>query len=172
MKRFRKKDNKYIGLDLSLEEVRDRFNLVTAATLFHISPEIIFLGTVPRQMDFERASDFFIDEHGKEDTVEDDSALVCLTAKGLVVISGCAHAGICNTIEYARNVTGEKRVQAVIGGFHLRAKNEQTRLTIEYLKNLGVPKIYPSHCTSFPALVLFYQAFKINQVLTGDFFYF
>lgn len=97
----------------------------------------------------------------------DDSGLVAITRKGLVVISGCAHSGISNMIEHARRVTGIFRLAAVIGGFHLKAANLQARRTIDYLEKLGVEQVVPSHCTLDPALDLFRQKFKSPELLAG-----
>jgi 7,8-dihydropterin-6-yl-methyl-4-(beta-D-ribofuranosyl)aminobenzene 5'-phosphate synthase len=172
-KRFRKKDHSYIGLNLSENEAREKFDLILSRKPYAISHDITFLGEIPRVTEFEAKTTFFIDADGVEDFVPDDSALVIKTPKGLVVVSGCAHAGICNTIAYAREVTGIADVYAVMGGFHLRGlEGDQTFQTISYLKQLGVEKVYPSHCTALPALAMFYQEFKIHQVLTGDFFIF
>lgn len=171
-KRFNRKDQRYIGLNLSLEEVKGRFDLHTTSSPYYISKQIVFLGEIPRLNDFEKTPEHFTDANGIPDHIPDDSALAVKTNKGLVVVSGCAHSGICNTIEYAMKITGETKVLAVIGGFHLKADNEQMHKTVDYFKNLGIPQIHPSHCTALPALARFYDAFKINQVLTGDYFYF
>ena len=90
------------------------------------------------------------------------------TPKGLVVITGCGQAGICNTIEYAKKITEEENVYAVIGGFHLKKADLVTKKVIEYFKDEKITHIYPSHCTDLPALAEFHNAFKIKQVKTGD----
>ena len=77
-------------------------------------------------------------------------------------------AGVCNTIEYARKVTGEDKVFAVIGGFHLKYVDEQLTSTIEYFKTLNVEHLYPSHCTSFDVQYVFKQNFASGMILTGD----
>jgi 7,8-dihydropterin-6-yl-methyl-4-(beta-D-ribofuranosyl)aminobenzene 5'-phosphate synthase len=172
MERYNRKDKRYIGIDITKEEAESRFNVITTDIPYKISPNITFLGEIPRRNQFESQSTYFDDADGNYDFVPDDSALAVKTSKGLVVVSGCAHAGICNTIDYAREVTGIDNVHAVFGGFHLRNDKEQTHETIRYFKELAIENIYPSHCTSLPALSLFYQTFGIHQVLTGDFFYF
>ena len=78
----------------------------------------------------------------------DDSGLCVNTEKGLIVISGCSHSGICNTIEYAKKVTKNNNILAVIGGFHLKEINEQTEKTIKYMKENNVENILLAHCTS------------------------
>jgi 7,8-dihydropterin-6-yl-methyl-4-(beta-D-ribofuranosyl)aminobenzene 5'-phosphate synthase len=70
----------------------------------------------------------------------------------LVVLSGCAHAGIVNTVNHARQFTGIDRVHAVLGGFHLAtSSDEDVDRTIDYLRTLGVSLLAPSHCTGFRA---------------------
>ncbi len=171
-KKYRKKDRSYIGLPLSEEEARKKFDLILSQTPYKISERIIFLGEIPRLNNFEAQTTGFVLENGKDDFVLDDSALAVKTKKGLVIVSGCAHSGICNIIEYARKVTQTKKVYGVIGGFHLKKDDLQTQKTIEYFKNLNIEKIYPSHCTALPALAAFYQNFKINQVLSGNIIFF
>jgi 7,8-dihydropterin-6-yl-methyl-4-(beta-D-ribofuranosyl)aminobenzene 5'-phosphate synthase len=97
----------------------------------------------------------------------DDSGLAFVSRKGLVVLSGCAHSGICNMIEHARVVTGCQQLDTVIGGFHLRADNMQTRRTLAYLKKLMPGQVLPSHCTMDPALGLFQQAFGSRDLKAG-----
>ena len=171
-KRYNKKDDRYVGLDQSQEELRSKYRIITSKIPFRISPEITFLGEIPRRNDFEAKHTYFSLEDGTEDFVMDDSALMVQTSNGLVIISGCAHAGICNTIEYACEIAGNHKVLGVIGGFHLKNDNDITLKTIQYLKDKGIERIYPSHCTAFPALAAFSREFRFFQVLTGDFFYF
>jgi len=172
VKRFRKTGKNELGLSLSEKELSERFNLETFRQPIKLSNHIWFLGEIPRKNDFEAKSTKYVLEDGSEDFIMDDSGLAVITDKGLVVISGCAHAGICNMIEHARRVTGISEVAAVIGGFHLKAANEQTRKTIEYLEELGVKQVIPSHCTFDPALDLFHRAFGTRNVLTGGKFVF
>jgi 7,8-dihydropterin-6-yl-methyl-4-(beta-D-ribofuranosyl)aminobenzene 5'-phosphate synthase len=78
--------------------------------------------------------------------------------KGLVVLSGCAHAGIVNTIRQCQRVSGNKKVHAVLGGFHLiNAKPEIIQNTVTDIKDIGPDFIAPAHCTGFEAIVAFSQ---------------
>jgi 7,8-dihydropterin-6-yl-methyl-4-(beta-D-ribofuranosyl)aminobenzene 5'-phosphate synthase len=88
------------------------------------------------------------------DQLEDDQAiLINLEEKGLVVLSGCAHSGIVNTIEHARMISGVDRVHAVIGGFHLAtAGDDEIFQTVEYLREIGPELIVPCHCTGLRAI--------------------
>ena len=86
----------------------------------------------------------------KFDPIEDDSAIVAhVKGKGLVVLSGCAHSGIVNTVAYARDVTGVDPVYAVMGGFHLTGPDFEPIIgkTTEALKAVNPRYIVPTHCT-------------------------
>ena len=167
IKRFRKRDHTNIGLALSKEELEHRFNLISSKKPYSVTGEIIFLGEVPRSNDFESQTTTFVDDSGKDDFIPDDSGIVVKLKSELLVISGCAHSGICNIIEHAKQITGIQKVKAVLGGFHLKHNNVQTQKTIEYLKQQKVEQVYPSHCTELPALSAFYENFKIQQLKTG-----
>jgi len=84
--------------------------------------------------------------------VWDDRALVVnVRNKGLVVISGCAHAGIINSVLYAQQITKVSDVYAVLGGFHLAGRDYEPRIgkTVKMLKQLNPALIVPSHCTGW-----------------------
>ena len=156
-----------IGLDLTKGELERRFDIVTCKQPYVINEELTFLGEIPRTNNFEALTTDFVDENGNDDFVIDDSALAVVENGKLTIISGCSHSGICNIIEYAKNITGMQRVNAVFGGFHLQGEDRQTAKTIEYFKATDIGRIYPSHCTKLPALAAFYNAFHIEQVKTG-----
>jgi 7,8-dihydropterin-6-yl-methyl-4-(beta-D-ribofuranosyl)aminobenzene 5'-phosphate synthase len=167
VKRFRKGSLDYLGLSLSHKEAGKRFVLNMSRLPVRLSDNVWFLGEVPRENSFEAKQTKYQLEDGEEDFIMDDSGLVVKTVTGLVIVSGCAHAGICNMTEYARQVTGLTKVEAVVGGFHLKEINHQTLETISTLKTMGVKRVLPSHCTHEPALSLFHQEFGIDEVHTG-----
>ena len=167
MKRYYRNRSRNIGLDLQESELRRRFDVVTCQGPYIINEEIVFLGEIPRKNDFEAQTTTFVDENGKDDFVVDDSALAIVEDGKLTVISGCSHAGICNIVEHARNVTGVRHVEAVFGGFHLKGDDRQTEETIDFFRSEGIDRIYPSHCTEMPALAAFYRVFQNRQVKTG-----
>lgn len=160
--------DEYIGLPFSKQEGEKKFNLIYSKTPYQLDEKIFFLGEIPRTNDFEAKKTIFHKEDNTPDFVMDDTGLVFITSQGLIVISGCAHAGICNTIEYAKEVTGVEKVYAAIGGFHLDGGDKITERTIAYLKEAKVVKVIPTHCTKFPALVEFAQNFASKQVYTGQ----
>jgi 7,8-dihydropterin-6-yl-methyl-4-(beta-D-ribofuranosyl)aminobenzene 5'-phosphate synthase len=167
-RRYRKTDHNYIGLKNSRDELSGKFNLITSSEPFSISENIYFLGEIPRLTDFESITTTFIFEDGSPDFVMDDSALALIMPEGLFVATGCGHAGIVNTLEHAMKITGIRKLFGVIGGFHLKENDYQTRETIKYLKKSGIKHLLPSHCTELPALAAFYESFGIRQVKTGD----
>lgn len=117
---------------------------------------ILVTGEIPRKTDFEKGFPqhrVFIDGIWQSDPwIWDDRAIVInVRQKGLVVVSGCAHAGIINTILYAQQITGFIDVHAVMGGFHLSGKYCEPRIsqTVEKLKLLNPRLLAPSHCTGW-----------------------
>ena len=103
-----------------------------------------------------------------DDYVMDDSALAIKTEDGLVVVTGCSHAGIANIIEYAKQVTGENHIVSVIGGFHLQdADEDRLTQTGDYLKALSPDSLYPCHCTDLAAKISLARFIKINEVGVG-----
>ena len=172
IKRFRKGGKENIGLELSRAEIKERFNLTESVKPCYITKDIIFLGEIPRLNNFESQKTSFEDEHGNDDYVVDDSALVIIQNNELIIITGCSHSGICNITEHAKKISGINKVKVIMGGFHLKKDDYQTKKTIEYLKQENVERILPSHCTELPAMAAFYDEFKIQQVKTGQEFQF
>ncbi|MBN2890496.1 MAG: MBL fold metallo-hydrolase [Bacteroidales bacterium] len=168
IKRYRRLNNEYLGLNQTIDQVRENFNLILSDKPHFITENIVFLGEIPRKFGFEQWNTPYIDEFGKDDLITDDSALVAILDEELVIVAGCSHSGICNIIEYAKKVTGIFKINTVIGGFHLKKADERTKKTIEYFKEQKVKNIMPSHCTQLPALVEFYKEFEIIQVKTGN----
>ena len=119
---------------------------------------VLVTGEIPRKTDFEGGylqHRVLLDGVWQPDPwIWDDRAVVVnVKDKGLVIISGCAHAGIINTVLYAKQITGTSRVYAVIGGFHLSGKECEGRIdrTVEMLKQFNPEIIVPMHCTGWRA---------------------
>ncbi|NQV13412.1 MAG: MBL fold metallo-hydrolase [Parcubacteria group bacterium] len=171
IKRYRKKDDSYLGLAMSQEEAENKFALELTDKPLKISDSITFLGEIPRENDFEAKKSDWYKSDRTDDFIIDDSALAIKTDQGLVVIASCSHAGICNIVEYAKKITGQNKIHAVIGGFHLKKVNDISRQTIEYFKEVKVDTIYPLHCTS-PETVAEFEAagLDVKTVGSGDSF--
>jgi 7,8-dihydropterin-6-yl-methyl-4-(beta-D-ribofuranosyl)aminobenzene 5'-phosphate synthase len=172
IRRFRKKDLSPVGLSLTREEIKNKFRLIETKEPFQVTSNLFFLGEIPRNNDFEAKSTNYTDDFRNEDFIPDDSALAAIVNGKLIVVTGCSHSGICNITEYAKKVTGIPKAEAVIGGFHLKEIDEQTRKTIEYFRNEGTRRVFPSHCTELPAMAAFYHEFKNQQIKTGQVIYF
>jgi 7,8-dihydropterin-6-yl-methyl-4-(beta-D-ribofuranosyl)aminobenzene 5'-phosphate synthase len=90
----------------------------------------------------------------------DDQTLFVESPNGLVVIPGCAHSGIVNTLEYVAELTGQNGMRAIIGGMHLvRASQMRIERTIEAFRKFGVERIVPLHCTGQTAVESFQEVF-------------
>jgi 7,8-dihydropterin-6-yl-methyl-4-(beta-D-ribofuranosyl)aminobenzene 5'-phosphate synthase len=165
--RFRKSDHGPVGLAITKHEIEKQFHLIETAKPYQLAKNVFYLGEIPRLNDFESQTTPFEFANGDNDFVNDDSALVVIQNNELIVITACSHSGICNICEYAKMLTGKDTIRVIIGGFHLKFQNNQTEQTIAYFKKNKVETILPSHCTDLPALALFYQQFKIQQVKTG-----
>lgn len=168
LKRIRKSNHTPLGIRWDEPEIRRNFEVVATKEPFKISEQIWFLGEIPRLNSFESQTTAFVKEDGTEDFVMDDSGLAIPTAKGLVVISGCAHSGICNMTAHAKSVTGIEKVHAVVGGFHLQNDDKLTKKTIDWLKESGVEQVIPSHCTALPAQMAISREYKFVQVKSGN----
>jgi 7,8-dihydropterin-6-yl-methyl-4-(beta-D-ribofuranosyl)aminobenzene 5'-phosphate synthase len=99
-----------------------------------------------------------------EDNVPDDQSLIFNTAKGLVLLAGCGHAGIINTLQYARAFLRPVPVDAAIGGFHLfNAKDEQLDWTADKLKEYQIAEILGAHCTGIESVYRLRQRTGLNR---------
>jgi 7,8-dihydropterin-6-yl-methyl-4-(beta-D-ribofuranosyl)aminobenzene 5'-phosphate synthase len=123
-------------------------------------------GEIPRETSFETGyaqHKAFTEGAWQPDPwIRDDRAIaINVKGKGLVVVSGCAHAGIINTVQYAQQITGVTSVYAVIGGFHLAGKTFEKRIepSVEELKRINPVLVVPSHCTGWRAMCAFAEAF-------------
>lgn len=115
-----------------------------------VAPGVWTTGEIPREHEWEAPQGFvrIRGETLEPDPIEDDQGLAVVTPHGLVVITGCAHAGVINTVEQAKRVTGVDRVHAIIGGFHLiGAKPEKVRKTISGLRKIAPEVLAANHCT-------------------------
>ncbi len=163
-------DQQTIGSPLRTEDIKSICKLTLSKTPLRVSENIIFLGEIPTVHGFEmrkpigqqRSGDLF-----ESDYIYDDTALVYKNRNGIFIITGCSHSGICNIIEYAKQVCNEQRLLGIIGGFHLFDVNEKLGSTIEYLVNNGLQEIYPCHCLSFQAKAEINKYIPVREVGVG-----
>ena len=99
-----------------------------------------------------------------EDNIPEDQSLVIDTKNGLVLISGCGHAGLINTLDHIIVNSKEEKVFAIIGGFHLfSASDEHLKWTASKLKDFGVSKIIGAHCTGINSLYTLRALLELNR---------
>ncbi|MCK5164011.1 MAG: MBL fold metallo-hydrolase [Desulfobacula sp.] len=158
-------DMHYIGIPYVREELEHLGATFTMSRKpIWINDQIVVTGEVPMKTSFESVEKNLFVKIGEDyipDPIPDDQALVVKTSKGLVVVLGCAHHGMINTLLYAQKITGEERIYAVVGGTHLfRAGPEQLKQTIAKLEEFNVAHIGVSHCTGMPASMALMQYFK------------
>ena len=122
-----------------------------------LGPGIISTGEIDRLTDFEKpmaAARIVKNETITNDPLLDDQGIIInIKGKGLIILSACAHAGIINMIKHSQKLTGEKKILAVIGGFHLVGSSEELlERTISELKKIDPTHLMPTHCTGFKAI--------------------
>ncbi len=126
----------------------------------HDAAHLIVSGQIPRETSYEKGfPPQYAEIEGKglvpDPLIKDDQALVAkVEGKGLVIISGCGHAGIINTINYAKKLGGTEKIYAVLGGFHLSGELHEDAIepTIEALQDIDPDYIIPCHCTGWKAI--------------------
>lgn len=119
-------------------------------------------GEIPRQNAFkDTGGRFFLDAAcTRPDALLDDQALFFDTTEGLVVLLGCAHSGVVNTLEYIQHITGGRPIHTVLGGMHLAAASpERMDKTIAAFRRLNIQRLTPAHCTGMAALAQLWSAF-------------
>lgn len=142
---------------LSRQQVRERARtFVETIQPTRVSDGAMVTGQIPRLNDFESTGaleNAYLDE-GLEipDEIWDDQALFFRVPEGLVIVLGCGHAGVVNTMQYVSEIMGEDKIHAVIGGTHLLgASPHRMEKTIEAFKEYDVQKIMLTHCTGLDA---------------------
>jgi len=168
--KFSKKNSgvELIGMpDSAQKTIRNR-GVIRTETPIQIFPGVTVTGQVPRINNFEDVGGaFFIDENcQKPDELLDDQTLFIETSKGLVIVFGCAHAGVVNILHRIADLTEKKQFYAALGGMHLlRASNERIERTKIVFQDYDLKKIGPAHCTGSKAIEKFKTAFR-NQYFT------
>ncbi len=134
---------------------------------------ILATGEVDRTTDFEKGMPgAYVEKKGQlqpDPIIDDQSLIVRLRGKGLVIITGCCHAGLINTIRYAQKITGVNDVHAVLGGLHLSgpAFAPIVERTIDELQRLNPELIVPMHCTGWNSTRRLAEAFDRGFVLNS-----
>jgi 7,8-dihydropterin-6-yl-methyl-4-(beta-D-ribofuranosyl)aminobenzene 5'-phosphate synthase len=153
---------------LALDKVpEERMHWVLEPMFF--SPKIGITGPIPRTTSFEdTGGPFYLDPAGRRvDPIIDDMALWMATDQGVVVCVGCCHAGLVNTLNHVRQLSGQVHIRAVIGGFHLlNSGNERLEHTIAALRSFEPALVVPCHCTGEHATAALHDALG-KKVMPG-----
>lgn len=134
-----------------LEKVGAQFDL--QPEMISVAPGLYFSGKIERSCAMEKGDPHLVcrNESGTEwaeDDFPDDAALAVDTPKGLLILLGCAHSGLINTVEYFKRKLEGKRIHVIVGGTHLGpASDEQFDETVKYLAQLDFDRLGVSHCT-------------------------
>ncbi|MCP4215610.1 MAG: MBL fold metallo-hydrolase [bacterium] len=157
------------GSLISKEKLAKHFPLRLSREVCALSSRLTFLGEIPRLTDFEGGLTFGRKEGDSvDDYVVEDSALAYRTDRGLVIITGCSHSGICNIIDYAQKVCNEQRVLDVIGGLHLqKPSKKQLDGTLSYLKKLQPGSLHACHCTDLSSKIALSDVSNVREVGVG-----
>ncbi|MBN1914996.1 MAG: MBL fold metallo-hydrolase [Parachlamydiales bacterium] len=137
------------------------FVVQCSAGPLELVPGIFYLGEIPRVHSFEKGS-------YKGDPMLDDSALAIKMKEGVFVISGCAHAGICNICSYAQEIIG-KKLYGVMGGFHLSShERDPVKETIDYFHKTKPAYLFPMHCIDFSVLCELASSLDMIKLSAGN----
>ena len=166
---------KFIGLGFDRSSIREAGGqLLLAKNSVTIMNGVVTSGEIVRESPFEKTEGFWtvIDERFVEDPLIDDQALLInVRDRGLVVLTGCAHSGIINTVRHAQKITGINEVWAIVGGFHLdKADDKRIQASIDELVRINPKSIYPCHCTGMKTIRKLLDSFghQCKPVQTGD----
>lgn len=167
---------RYEGLDagspVSATDLPDHADVALTTEKTEISEHVCCLGEIPRVYPFEKDREVgetcaCRGDVWTPDALLDDTALALRVPCGIFVVTGCAHAGVCNTVAAAKEFCGETRVAGLLGGFHLFETDSVLDRTLTALKELGVALVYPCHCTSLAVKAAFVGAFDAREVGVG-----
>lgn len=128
-----------------------------------LAPGLWLSGPIPRRTNFEDVGGpFYLDAAGQTpDPLVDDMALGMSTQEGLVILLGCAHAGVVNTLDYFQTLLGPLPIHMVLGGMHLlHASPARMAATLDVLERRRVQRLGPAHCTGFAATAALWARFE------------
>jgi 7,8-dihydropterin-6-yl-methyl-4-(beta-D-ribofuranosyl)aminobenzene 5'-phosphate synthase len=160
-----------VGSLVSEEKLSRYFRMTLSRKPVRLTDRLWFLGEIPRKCQFESPEGMgsvLVDGVEQDDFLADDSALAYRSSKGLVIITGCSHAGICNVVEYAKQVCGEDHVTDIVGGLHLlEPTDEQLKGTMAYMKALRPDAVHACHCTDLNSKIVLSGVVNLKEVGVG-----
>lgn len=152
------------------EEVAAKTRLTITDQPMKLSDHVTYSGFIPQQLDFDHPDPIgqaVHDGQTDDDTMDEEAALYIETKDGIFIVSACAHRGICNIIERARDLFPDQKIAGVLGGFHLFKVDERLKKTIDYLEENGIDNLYPCHSVSFRAKSELHQRIPVHEIGVG-----
>jgi 7,8-dihydropterin-6-yl-methyl-4-(beta-D-ribofuranosyl)aminobenzene 5'-phosphate synthase len=162
----------------TVEQVKQHVGrLILSMRPVSVTDGVWVTGEIPRRHRFEDGNGYFFlnEARTQHDPLVDDQALCVETGRGLVVLLGCAHAGVVNTLDYVAELRPEQPIHAVVGGMHLHGADAQRiEETVAALRRHEVQLIAPGHCTGFAATRALFAALdsRCVDLFTGSRFVF
>jgi 7,8-dihydropterin-6-yl-methyl-4-(beta-D-ribofuranosyl)aminobenzene 5'-phosphate synthase len=147
------------------QKILKQYQASEIKTFTEISPGVFLTGPIPRESGEDCGGPFFLDPEGNEkDLITEEQALLL---KEGILIQGCCHAGIINSMEYCRKQRPDIKIHTIIGGLHLLLANDQRILqTAEYLRNAEIKTLFLLHCTGQNAIELLKKELPETKILT------
>jgi len=146
---------RYVGIPESLTaQLHDLATVIWTEKPTEVTPGLFVTGYVPREIDWEQATPSFYgdQECTQPDYINDDQSLFFHTPEGVVLLLGCTHAGVANTIKYVKRLTGNRQIAAIIGGLHLpESDDDRIRRTVDVIAQEAPAHVIACHCTGFKA---------------------
>ena len=167
-----RRNMEYAGINESREELSKKFELIETREPYKIFENVWFLGQIDRKFEVPVKNLPTILKNEEIDYLEDDcGGVVVRLDKGIIIFSSCSHSGVNNIVEQAKKITGEDRIVAVVGGFHLKEVNSYTDQVIQYFKDNNIQNAYMGHCTSDEVIEYFIKQLegytKVNKLFAG-----
>ena len=166
----RKGQYRKVGISLSKDKlIKKGITLSLSAAPVKLTPDIMTTGEIPLASSFESVAEgFFVEKDGRRepDALADDLALILNTGKGPVVVLGCSHRGIINTLNHVKKISGEKRIYALVGGLHLvKTTGGKLDTILRYLQRFDLRRIVVGHCTGIHAIQALHARFEDKVVI-------
>ena len=160
-----------IGSIISAERLAGHFDVRFSREPVWLTERLVFLGEIERTNDFEAKTPIgkvVAGQQEADDYLIDDSALAYQSPQGLVIVTGCSPAGICNIVEQAKRVCGEERVVDIVGGFHLlEPSEEQLQGTLDYMRKLRPAEVHACHCTDLASKIALAGVANLKELGVG-----
>jgi 7,8-dihydropterin-6-yl-methyl-4-(beta-D-ribofuranosyl)aminobenzene 5'-phosphate synthase len=154
-----------VGCPVPRETLARTFRIHESCQPLWLTDDLAFLGEIPETA--EQRTPVGTLAGGAADGCMDDTALAYRGSAGVYIITGCSHSGICNIVNYAKEVTGQTRIAGILGGMHLLQYDDHARRTLAFLEREEISELWPCHCTGFAVRAQMSRTMPIREVGVG-----